>query len=193
MPQASSQPLPRTFYARDPATVARELLGKILVHGDAAGRIVETEAYLGRDDRAAHSFAGLTPRTRVLFGPPGRAYVYLSYGMHCCLNLAVEPRAGPAACCCALEPVAGLEAMFRRRHRARLPRELCSGPGKLTQALAVTLDCYGADVTRGPLTVREPEAAEPFDIVVTPRIGITRDADLPLRFFIRDNEHVSRR
>lgn len=184
--------IPRSFYARDAVTVARNLLGATLRHGPVAGRIVETEAYLGEGDQAAHSYAGLTPRTRVIFGPPGHAYVYFSYGMHCCLNFVAEPE-GQAGCVLirALEPLEGLDAMFARRPKARKPRDLCSGPGKLTQAMGVTLDHYGADLTAGPLTVHPAEDAP--DIAVSTRIGITKCADLPLRFFIRDNEHVSRR
>ncbi len=184
--------MPRSFYQRSTAVVARELLGAVVRLGSLAGRIVETEAYLGKGDEAAHSFAGLTPRTRVIFGPPGHAYVYLSYGLHCCLNFVAEPD-GQAGCVLirALEPLEGLEEMFRRRPRARKPRDLCSGPGKLTQALGVTLEHYGVDLTRGPLTVTPGEGV--FEAAVSTRIGITRSADLPLRFFIRDNEHVSRR
>ena len=191
------KPLPRGFYDRPTERVARDLLGKLIVHEIAgellAGRIVETEAYLGESDEAAHSFAGVTERTRVIFGPPGHAYVYFSYGMHHCLNLVAEP-AGRAGCVLirALEPVAGMERMFERRPRARRPRDLCSGPGKLTQALGITLAQYGADVTHGPLTVRHPEVTAAFHVEQTPRIGITRSANLPLRFFIRENEHVSR-
>ncbi|MBI1356032.1 MAG: DNA-3-methyladenine glycosylase [Acidobacteria bacterium] len=188
------RPLPRSFYERDTVSVARDLLGTVVVHGPVAGRIVETEAYLGADDEAAHSFAGLTPRTRVIFGPPGRAYVYFTYGMHYCLNLVAEPEGRPGCVLLrALEPLAGVEEMFRRRPKARRETDLCSGPAKLTQALDVGLELYGADVTRGPLTVHPPAASDSFEIVVSPRIGITRSAALPLRFFIRDNEHVSRR
>ena len=188
--------LPRGFYDRPAEQVARELLGKVIVHeqgGLTAGRIVETEAYLGEDDQAAHSFAGLTERTRVIFGPPGHAYVYFSYGMHHCLNLVAEP-AGRAGCVLirALEPLEGLETMSERRPMAKKMRDLCSGPGKLTQALGVTLAHYGADVTRGELTVRAFRDEEAFRVAQGPRIGITRSADLPLRFWIRENEFVSR-
>ncbi|MCB1020634.1 MAG: DNA-3-methyladenine glycosylase [Bryobacterales bacterium] len=187
--------LPRAFYDRPTEQVARELLGKRIVHtagGLTAGRIVETEAYLGDGDEAAHSFAGVTPRTRVIFGPPGHAYVYFSYGMHHCLNLVAEAE-GKAGCVLirALEPVEGLDLMFERRRRARSLRDLCSGPGKLTQALGVTLEQYGADLTQGALTVHEGTAAE-FRIAQGPRIGITRSAELPQRFWIRDSPYVSR-
>jgi DNA-3-methyladenine glycosylase len=196
-PLAAWKILPRGFYDRPTETVARELLGKVIVHqvegAVLAGRIVETEAYLGEGDEAAHSFAGVTGRTRVIFGPPGHAYVYFSYGMHNCLNLVAEGE-GRAGCVLirALEPLAGVEEMFARRPTAKRPRDLCSGPGKLTQALGITLAQYGADVTRGALTVRQDAAAEPFQIRHTERIGITRSADLPLRFFVRGNGSVSR-
>ena len=191
------EPLPRSFYDRPAERVARELLGKVIVREldgvVLAGRIVETEAYLGEDDEAAHSFAGLTERTRVIFGPPGHAYVYFSYGMHHCLNLVAEAE-GRAGCVLirALEPVEGLERMFERRPRARQLRDLCSGPGKLTQALGITLGQYGADVTRGALTVREPLGIQSFRVKETVRVGITRSADRPLRFCMEGNECVSR-
>jgi len=185
--------LPRSFYSRPAIEVARDLLGKVLVHGPAAGIIVETEAYLGAGDPAAHSARGVTPRTEVIFGPPGRAYVYFIYGMYECLNLVCEP-AGAAGCVLlrALEPVAGLALMRRRRPAARKPEDLASGPGKLTMALAITRAHNAADVTRGSLTVRQPLRPIALEIESTPRIGITQAADLPLRFLIRGNRFVSR-
>ena len=189
--------LPRSFYARGAEQVARELLGAIIVHqlGKAtlAGKIVETEAYLGLEDLAAHVSHGLTDRTRVLFGPPGHAYVYLIYGMYECLNLAAEP-AGKAGCVLirALEPVAGIEEMRRRRPTARRLEDLASGPGKLTLAMGITRRHNGQDVTRGPLVVRQPARSEPISIVTTPRVGITHCADWPLRFYIEGSRHVSR-
>jgi len=185
--------LPRRFYKRPTIQVARELLGKILVHGNAEGMIVETEAYLGGDDLASHSAIGITDRTRVIFGPPGHAYVYLSYGIHECLNIVAEPEGVPGCVLIrALEPVAGLEEMRSRRPGARTNRDLTSGPGKLTRAMAVTRANNGADVTRGNLTVRAPEHAHDIEIVVGPRIGITKCAELPLRFSIAGNPYVSR-
>jgi DNA-3-methyladenine glycosylase len=172
--------LPRSFYARPTVQVARDLLGKVIRHGAAAARIVETEAYLGTDDAAAHSARGPTPRTRVIFGPPGRAYVYLIYGMHYCLNVVAEPE-GVAGCVLirAVEPIADII------HPS-------NGPGKLTRALGITLEHYGADLTRGPLTIHAPVGDEKFAIATSPRIGINKSADLPLRFFIRGNRFVSR-
>lgn len=198
--------LPRSFYARPVEQVARDLLGAILVHkiGDQsdggkvlAGKIVETEAYLGVNDRAAHAWRGITGRTRVLFGPPGHAYVYFIYGMYECLNLVAEP-AGHAGCVLirALEPIAGIDEMRRRRsrrHRRRLRlEEVASGPGKLTLAMGITRRHNGADVTRGPLVVRAPRSPRPFEIAVSPRVGITHNADWPLRFYIAGNPCVSR-
>jgi DNA-3-methyladenine glycosylase len=176
--------LPRSFYARPTVELARDLLGKVIRHGTASGRIVETEAYLGVDDAAAHSARGLTPRTSVIFGPPGRAYVYLIYGMHHCLNIVAEPE-GVAGCVLirAVEPIAAMAGKMERP---------CDGPGKLTRALGITLKHYGADLTRGPITVHAPACQERFEIGVSPRIGISKSADLPLRFFIRGNRFVSR-
>jgi DNA-3-methyladenine glycosylase len=185
--------LKRNFYRRPTVEVARDLLGKVLVHGAAAGRIVEVEAYLGLDDRAAHSSRGITPRTRVIFGPPGHAYVYFIYGMYECLNLVAEP-AGRAGCVLirALEPLAGIERMRARRPAARKPEDLASGPGKLTLAMGITRAHNGQDVTRGELVVREDRNQPPFEIEVSPRIGIRHCADWPLRFFIGGNRFVSR-
>jgi DNA-3-methyladenine glycosylase len=184
--------LGRSFYARDTVTVARSLLGKMLVHGETAGRIVETEAYLGGDDLASHSARGVTPRTRVVFGPPGHAYVYFIYGMYECLNLVAEPEGTPGCVLIrAVEPVAGIEEMRRRRPAAHTLTDLASGPGKLTLALGITRKWNGCDVTDGALTVREPGPAD-FRIAVTPRIGIRHCADRPLRFVIAGSPFASR-
>jgi DNA-3-methyladenine glycosylase len=184
--------LRRSFYNRPTVEVARGLLGKILVHGPTAGMVVETEAYLGGDDLAAHSARGITERTRVIFGRPGHAYVYLIYGMYECLNLVCEPERHPGCVLIrALEPVAGVEIMRGRRPAARRPEDVASGPGKLTLALAVTRAHNGVDVTRGSLVVREPVERREIEVAVTARIGITQSADLPLRFLIRGNRYVS--
>jgi DNA-3-methyladenine glycosylase len=184
--------LKRDFYARPTVEVSRDLLGKVLVHGPTAGIIVETEAYLGGDDLASHTARGVTDRTRVIFGPPGHAYVYFIYGMYECLNLVCQPD-GQAGCVLirALEPLAGMELMRDRRPAARKPEDLASGPGKLTLAMAITRAQNGVDVTRGSLVVRKPIENHEVDIAVTPRIGITKCADLPLRFIIRGNRFVS--
>lgn len=179
--------------------MARALLGKVLVHGSVSARIVETEAYLGLADEAAHAWRGRTPRTEVIFGPPGHAYVYLIYGIHDCLNVVAETVGSPGCVLIrAVEPLTGL-AVIRRRRQVNGLEGLTNGPGKLTQAMGITLRHNGADLTRGALTVRgtsqgtvhERAGQEAFEIGVSPRIGITRCVDWPLRFFIAGNRFVS--
>jgi DNA-3-methyladenine glycosylase len=185
--------LKRSFYERPVVDVARDLLGKTLVHGATAGVIVETEAYLGGEDLASHSARGITDRTRVIFGPAGHAYVYFIYGMYECLNLVAEPEGTPGCVLLrAIEPVRGIPIMKRRRPAARKLEDLASGPGKLTLALGITRADNGADVTRGLLVVREPLEPRAFEIETTPRIGVRHCADWPLRYVIRDNPFVSR-
>jgi DNA-3-methyladenine glycosylase len=177
--------------------VARDLLGRILVHetdrGPITGRVVETEAYL-RDDAASHSFRGPTARNASMFGPPGRAYVYLVYGLHHCLNVVTAPEGiGEAVLLRALEPLEGLEIM--RAHRGDVAdRELCNGPGKLAQAFGVNRAHDGADFFRGALGFRElvPGPTGRPAIRRSRRIGITRAAQLPLRFSCRGSPFVSR-
>jgi DNA-3-methyladenine glycosylase len=185
-------PLPAEFYARPVVEVARELIGCTVSHRGAGGVIVETEAY-HETEPACHAYVGLTPRTRVLFGPPGRVYVYRSYGIHALLNAVCEPEGvGAAVLIRALEPVRGLAAM-RARRGGVADAELCSGPGKLTQALGITLDENGGSLTRGP--VRIGSRAESWlspRVVTGTRIGITRAADLRWRFSAQGNRHVSR-
>lgn len=185
--------LDRSFYARPAVEVARACLGKILVHGKAAGRIVETEAYLGVEDRAAHAWSGITNRTRVLFGPPGHAYVYFIYGMYECLNFVAEPE-GQAGCVLirALEPLTGITLMKRRRPSAKGIEDLANGPGKLTLAMGITRRQNGADLTNSALEVRRYYQEPRIEIDVTPRIGIRHCADWPLRFLIAGSRFVSR-
>ncbi len=193
-------PLPPDFYLDHPDAVAKRLLGKLLVHkidGESLiGRIVEVEAYLGQEDPAAHAFVGLTARNEVLFGPPGRAYVYFIYGMHYCLNVSCEPEGrGGGVLFRALEPIAGLATMARLRKLAltAAPRLLTSGPGRLCQALGITrLDHNGIDLT-SPESVLQiaDDGFRPAGITVTPRIGIRKASALPLRFFIAENRFVS--
>jgi DNA-3-methyladenine glycosylase len=154
------------------------LLGKLLVHGETSGIVIETEAYLGVGDLAAHSAVGITPRTRVIFGPPGHAYVYLNYGIHECLNIVAEAE-GTAGCVLirALQPAGGIDLMRERRKGAK---DLAGGPGKLTQALGITRALNGADLTLGPLTVRDT-VVQP-KVRVSARVGISKSVDLPLRF-----------
>jgi DNA-3-methyladenine glycosylase len=174
--------------------VARECLGKVLVHGGVAGRIVEVEAYLGAKDLAAHASHGITERTRVIFGPPGHAYVYFIYGMYECLNFTAE-REGEAGCVLirALEPLSGIECMRQRRPKAKRLEDLAAGPGRLTMAMGIDRRLNGSDLVRGKLTVLARRDEKPFEIAVSERIGITKCADWPLRFYISGNAFVSRR
>ncbi len=184
--------LPAAFYARPVLAVARDLVGCVVRHGGCAGAIVETEAY-HESEPACHAFVGLTPRTRVLFGPPGRAYVYRSYGIHAMLNAVCEPAGtGAAVLIRALEPLAGLGEMGARRGRER-PEELCSGPGKLCQALGIELTENGTDLMTGPITIGpRPTGTEPPRLVVSERIGITKATELPWRFCAAGSRSVSR-
>ncbi len=183
---------PAKFYDRSVHEVARDLIGCVVRHGETAGRIVETESY-HMEEPACHAFAGLTERTRTLYGEPGRAYVYFSYGIHSLLNAVAEGEGvGAAVLIRALEPVDGIELMRRRRGVDRL-EDLCSGPGKLTQALAIGLSHNGSSLVDGPIEVltREPAAREPR-VVAGERVGITKAAELPWRFCDADSQHVSR-
>jgi DNA-3-methyladenine glycosylase len=189
-----SEPVGLDFFVDSPETVGRELLGCVLLHGETAGMIVEAEAYLGQGDLAAHSSRGRTPRTEVIFGPPGRAYVYFIYGMHECFNVVVEPD-GKAGCVLvrALDPICGLEEMYRRRQWNGPVIGLTNGPGKLTQALAITRSNTGDRLDRGRLAIRRWRERPRFTIAVSKRIGITQCADLPLRFTWAGHPSVSRR
>ena len=179
---ALAQALPKAFYERPVLDVARELIGCAVSSGDCVGVIVETEAY-HQSEPACHAFVGLTPRTRVLFGPPGIAYVYRSYGIHACLNAVSEPEwVGAAVLIRALEPVEGIELMRARRGLERL-ESLCSGPGKLTQALGITLDDNGDDLSRGPIVISAPPPSwRGVSVTSGPRVGITKAIELPWRF-----------
>jgi len=177
------------FYRRSVHEVARDLIGCTVRHGETAGRIVETESY-HMEEPACHAYVGLTERTRTLFGAPGHAYVYFSYGVHSLLNAVCEPKGvGAAVLIRALEPVDGLDTMRRRRGVER-DRDLCSGPGKLTQALEIGLSLNGSSLLDGPIGVLERDA-EPR-IATGERIGITKAAELPWRFCDADSPHVSR-
>ena len=181
------------FYDRPVLEVAQALIGCVVSCGDCSGAIVETEAYHDSEP-ACHAYVGLTPRTETLFGPPGRAYVYLSYGVHALLNAVCEPEGvGAAVLIRALEPLGGIELMAERRglDAARL-RGLCSGPGKLTQALGVTLADNGSDLARGPVVVspRPPRYGDPV-VQRDRRIGITKAAELPWRFCLAGSPYLS--
>jgi DNA-3-methyladenine glycosylase len=189
-PAASERRLERAFFDRSVHDVARDLVGCRLFFDGCGGTIVETESY-HRDDPACHAYVGLTDRTEVLFGPPGLAYVYLSYGIHSLLNFVAEPEGEAAAVLIrALQPTAGLERM-RERRGARPDGELCSGPGKLTEALGVGLDSNGADLSRDPFLLLPPDGESP-DIVAGPRIGITKAVERPWRFCAAGSRFVSR-
>jgi DNA-3-methyladenine glycosylase len=180
------------FYARDVVAVARDLVGCTVSHAGASGVIVETEAYHDSEP-ACHAFAGLTPRTSVLFGPPGRAYVYRSYGIHALLNAVCEPEGtGAAVLIRALEPLEGLDLMRERRGLDRV-EDLCSGPGKLTQALGIELRDNDTDLLTGPVVLgpRAPGWEDP-EIAVGERIGITKAVELPWRFCLAGSRSVSR-
>jgi DNA-3-methyladenine glycosylase len=185
-------PLGRAFYARSVHDVARDLVACVVRHGPTAGRIVETESY-HMEEPACHAYVGVTTRTSTLFGPPGYAYVYFSYGIHSLLNAVAEDEGvGAAVLIRALEPVEGVEVMRRRRRVAR-DEELCNGPGKLTQALGIGLSLNGTSLVDGPIEVLGRQAGErPPRIVVGERVGISKAADLPWRFCDAGSRHVSR-
>jgi DNA-3-methyladenine glycosylase len=193
--------IPRSFYDRDPRLVGPELLGKVLVRREGGkrltGRIVEVEAYLGPEDPAAHASIGKTPRNAVLFGPPGYAYVYFIYGNHYCLNVSCLPDGIPGGILFrALEPVGGIEEMFRLRGipEGSDARRLTSGPGRLAAAFGITRERdNGKDLTsaRSDLYITD-DGSPPPQVLITKRIGITKAAEMPLRYIVAGNKFVSR-
>ena len=185
--------LPRSFYERPVVTVAQALVGRVVARGECAGVIVETEAY-HQSEPACHAFVGLTPRTEPIFGPPGIAYVYRSYGIHALFNAVCEPDGvGAAVLIRALEPVGGLELMRRRRGGVD-DRRLCSGPGKLTQALGIELSDNRSDLRTGPIVISaRPRRWCDVALVADRRIGITKAPELPWRFTAAGSRWVSRR
>jgi DNA-3-methyladenine glycosylase len=194
----TARTLPRSFYSRPVLVVARDAIGKILVHdtkrGRLAGRIVEAEAYRGPEDRAAHSFGGRrTKRTEAMFGPPGHAYVFFVYGMHWHVNLVTTRVGAPEAVLIrAVEPLEGLELMAERRGVALSSANLSNGPGKVCQAFGIDRKLYGADLCRGPLVLIDGPRGS---IGRSPRIGVDYAGDWaarPWRFFERKNRYVSR-
>jgi len=199
---AAFEPLPRSFFARDPRQVAPQLLGKILIRDSGntqlAARIVEVEAYLGTDDPAAHSAAGRTLRNAVLFGPPGHAYIYFIYGNHYCLNVSCEPEGKAGGILFrAVQPLGGIEEMARARSlHMRGPQDwpkLTAGPGRLCEAFSITRSRdNGCDLTsRSSGLWIASDRHRRGRISQGPRIGITKAAELPLRYFLRGNPFVS--
>lgn len=186
------EPLDRSFFDRSVHEVAVDLVGCKLTYGGVGGVIVETESYEAADP-ACHAFGGITPRNRVLFGPPGVAYVYFSYGIHNLLNAVAEPEGRAAAVLIrALEPLFGIEAM-RERRRQHDPRSLCSGPGKLTEALAVGLEANGASLLEEPFELRGRAGGwREVEVVAGPRVGISRATELPWRFCAAGSRFLSR-
>ena len=191
--------LPRSYYARDSITAAKDLLGKYLVHaspeGETVGKIVETEAYRGPVDAAAHSFNGKsTARTKVMFGPGGFAYVYLIYGMHYCFNIVTGPEQFPEVVLLrALEPINGIDLMKKRR-RTDKPTNLCSGPGKLCAAMGITKEHYGIDLCGDTLFLLTGEYVKEETVAATPRINIDYAGEAvayPWRFIIKDSPFLS--
>ena len=190
-PRRADVRLGTDFFDRSVHVVARELVGCRLFFAGVGGVIVETEAY-EREDPASHSYVGLTERTKVMFGPPGRAYVYLSYGIHSLLNFVCEAEGDAAAVLIrALEPTKGLAEMHNRRAAARSDLELCSGPGKLTEALGVTLAENADRLDRDPFLLLGPES-DPPAVVTSPRVGITKAVERPWRFSAAGSPYVSR-
>ncbi len=189
--QRLAEPLGVDFFERSVHLVARELIGCRVFFAGCGGTIVETESY-ERDDPACHAYVGLTARTATLFGPPGRAYVYLSYGIHSLLNFVAEPEGEAAAVLIrALQPSAGL-AQMRERRGPRPDADLCSGPGKLSEALGIGLEQNGADLGREPFLLLGPEPGWDAEVLTGPRVGITKAVDRPWRFCAAGNSHVSR-
>lgn len=190
----------KSFYLQDTVEAARQLLGKLLVHrtpeGAAGGMIVETEAYVGAVDKACHTYNGISPRTEIMFAEGGVAYVYLIYGMYHCFNAVTGPAGeGDAVLIRALEPVFGLDLMRRRRGQRDL-RKLCSGPGKLCQALAIGKPQYGLDLTGEELFIADFRTIPEELVARGPRINVDyaeEAVDFPWRFLVRDSKYVSRR
>ncbi len=190
------EPVERAWLARDPRAVAPELLNKVLRRGDRSIRIVETEAYCGAIDPGAHTYRGRTERNATMFGPAGHLYVYFTYGMHWCTNVVCGAEGeGVAVLLRAGAPLTGVEAMTAARGRAaRRPRDLCSGPAKLAQALGIDGTSDGTDllVPGGPIELLDDGTAPPAEPVQTTRIGLTRGAEHPWRWYVADDPNVSR-
>ena len=202
-PKSKFKKLDRCFYTRDLLTVARELLGKILVKSEKgiilSGIIVEVEAYDGAIDEAAHTYIGKTKRNEIMFNEGGYFYVYFTYGAHYCCNVVTgEKDHGTAVLIRALEPVEGIETMIRNRFGRNLVNEkekynLTSGPGKVCQALSITKEHYGADLTGDKIFILDMPKINNENIIEGQRIGIKKSVQLPWRFYIKDNPYVSKK
>lgn len=189
--------LPASFYNRDTELVARDLLGTVLQcktdEGVTSGIIVETEAYVGEHDEACHAFAGLTKRTAPLYGKPGTSYVYFIYGMYWCFNAVTREQGLPSAVLIrAVEPFQGIDLMRRRRPRAKREADLTNGPGKLCLALGIGRRMNELSLQRGPLVIRSGVELPDSEVEITPRIGITKAVDWPLRWIVKGNPYVSK-
>jgi DNA-3-methyladenine glycosylase len=192
--------LPRSFYARDSLVLAPELLNKLLVTRTEDGvrlaaRIMEVEAYQGSDDAGSHAYRGMTPRTTVMFGPPGHLYVYFTYGMHWCANVVARKDGDAAAVLLrAAAPVDGIEVMRERRVKARRDRDLLAGPARLCQAFGLTGEHNGVDLVRGPVRILDDGVAPPAEPGVSTRIGLSpgRGDDHPWRYFVPGDPNLSR-
>jgi DNA-3-methyladenine glycosylase len=193
---APLRPLPRAFYRRDSRVVAPELLNKVLVSGARRGRIVEVEAYAGTEDPASHAYRGRTRRNGTMFGDGGHLYVYFTYGMHWCANAVTgPPGVGQAVLLRAVAPIAGLDDMRARRPQARRDIDLGNGPAKLCQAFGIGPHDDGDDLAHrgaGGVWIGDDGTAPPSDPGVSARVGISRAAEHPWRWFVRDDPHVSR-
>ncbi len=192
------KPIGRKFYLRDTVTVSKDLLGKLIIrkinHKTLIAKITETEAYRGSDDPASHSYLKITKRNKVMFDTGGKVYVYFIYGNYNCFNIVTEKKGtGSAVLIRAAEPVEGIEEMKSFRGKIKNIYELANGPGKLCKALNIDKTFYGKDITEeGEIFISYPMRKERFDIVSTKRIGISKGADLPFRFFIKDNPFITK-
>jgi len=185
------------FFNRETSLVAKDLLGKIMeIHIDdttLSGKIVETEAYLGFNDPGSHSFRGKTKRNAVMFGPPGVSYIYQIYGIYFCYNVTTDHEDIPAAVLIrALEPLTGINIMNKNREKNEL-KDLCSGPGKLAQAMGITKSLNGTSAIDGPIKFYTEDRIKPFQIVETTRVGLNQGADLKLRYYIKNNPFISKK
>ena len=187
--------LPRSFYRRDPRLVAPELLGKVLVGGGGTARIVEVEAYCGAEDPGSHAYRGMTKRNATMFGPAGRLYVYFTYGMHWCANAVCgEEGQGVAVLLRAAAPLAGLDAMRERRPKARADRDLLRGPARLCQAMGLDGTYDGTDLPTASMgiTIADDGTPPPERPAIGTRIGLSSGADLPWRWCVPGDPHLSK-